>query len=102
MENKEGDMNPAHLRVSQFPRLDEMPQGEGESEQDADAADGDVGDAEERVPAADERDGRDHDRLGPAKGLDGVVCARARKKSRMLVSVLVLGCADPEPERTHS
>lgn len=90
----------SHLRVSQLPRLDEMPQGEGESEEDADAADGDVGDAEERVPAADERDGRDDDRLGSAKGLDGVVC-RARGENEMLVSVPILNCAESENERTH-
>ena len=76
-----------------------MPQGEGESEQNTDAADGDVGDAEERVPTTDERDGRDHDRLGPAEGLDGVVCG---ERKTGCLSVVALGCADwKKKKRTH-
>lgn len=63
--------------ISQLARLDEVSQRQRQSEENARAADGDVGDPKERVPATEERDGAEDDRLGSSERLDGVVCGRS-------------------------
>lgn len=53
-----------------------MPDRQGQTEEERESADDDVGDPEERVPTADEADGAEYDRLGALVLSDRVVCAR--------------------------
>lgn len=69
---------PALATTHQLPRLDQMPQRQHQSQEDAQSSDGDVGDSEEGVPTADEGDGGEDEGFRTAVGLDWVVCFISR------------------------
>ena len=61
--------------MEDVPRLDEMCGGEERAQDDAESADDDVGNAEERVAAAHDGPRGDDERLGAAIDGHGEVCA---------------------------